>query len=365
MDRSVAYDFTLPLDGAIRVRDYRQTLVLRSQTTLDGLQRISNLQFFPHVLSHIDLTPRINWEKCKLLNLLPDPWHGRVWDPAICQPLQANRALSCTIVCLSEYANAMRRACTQNWPVRGSPRHPFDRWKRNFDWTGLLKDLCITEERLRSTNIRRGDIVLFATGWREFAPPDGNLRHADWYPWHPYLMNPYLDERAVLYLLSEEKGIAATGLGCDHGTLDCPLRYVSYAKDAPLGLSSSPSEDWSSLLTEESICPASTLVGSNRFWATHIHVLRTPKKLLVEQLRIPSEVLQNISPGTNQLSETPLERIVAAKQIMGRVEAKTSTKIAGFPTVKGLLLLLPYQCSRPSDAVLTAAIFTPEEDSDA
>ena len=192
MEQAIGYDLTMPLDGVIRVRDRGPTLVLRSQVTLDGLQRISELQLFPHSLTHMDLLFRINWRQNELLDLLPD--HVRATaESAVSLPAPANQVMKCTIVSLKAKAAIMRDACERTWASK-RPRHPSEHWPPDV-FRFLLQELRVTAEDLAATSISKSSFIIFYTGWREFAPNDGDLTYVGWYPWHPYIMNPYLVSR--------------------------------------------------------------------------------------------------------------------------------------------------------------------------
>ena len=107
MKTLAGHDLTMPLDGAVTLRHYQPTLVLRSQTTLDGLQRISDLRMFPHTSTHIDLLSRIDWNSLELGHLLEDGIHQCPNHPKHNEPLLHNRAFPCTVVSLDSFAASM------------------------------------------------------------------------------------------------------------------------------------------------------------------------------------------------------------------------------------------------------------------
>jgi len=328
-----AYDFTLPLDGSIRVRDYQQTMVLQNRTTIDDLQRISDLQFYPHLLTHIDLLPRIPWREWEISNLLPDYVQNEPNNPENNTFLFENKVVPCTIVLLDKPRKLMRNACRETWENTLRPRHPFEKWPEEV-FINILENLSISRSHLEASNIPRNNFICFYTGWREFAPRDGDLTHPVWYPWHPYLMNPYLDEDAVQYLLSEDKGLNCLGIGCDIGALDSPLRYIAYSKSKTQDDLMLVNKFFGDCLNRQELCPSSSLPKVACF--SPVHILTLSKcRLLIEQLHIPLQLFnQFVNDSQNENA---------------------------FPTLHGKLVILPFKCYQRVDATLVSVIFTLDE----
>jgi hypothetical protein len=133
-------------------------------------------------------------------------------------------------------------------------------------------------------------------------------------------MNPYMAEAAVNHLFSPAVGIA--GIGCDVGTLDCPLRHsLNDAAAAAI------TYDFEKLRDDPTFCPGIRLKGSDRFWAVHRATLARLKPL-VEQLYIPPQLHRHLTQTTE-----------------------------GFPYLQGTIVLLPHRNRQSRDAVLVSALF--------
>ena len=325
-----AFNLTMPLDGAVRVKGYRPTMVLRNQTTLDGLQRVSSIQLSPHSLTHLDLVNRVNWDAPELKERRPAWLETSPAKTEVIAPVGKAMVFPCTVVSLMGLYEHMSTACREVWPnTAGLPSHFRQYWPK-AKYLSLMHDLRIDKDRLRHSAVAPRGILVFQTGWRQFSPGDGDITHPDWYPWHPYVMNPYMDEDTVNFLFDDLSGPRLEGLGCDIGTLDSPLRHFA------LGNSNNPEDRFPHLpdaLASKSLCVSHMLTGAARFEPVHIGVLGR-RKILLEQLRLPIE--------------------------LHRHHAWHSAAPGSYATIKGSVLIHPVSCSRDTDALLVSAIFIPE-----
>lgn len=331
MENVTAIDFTKPMDAGVLVRDYRPTLIMKKSTTLDGLQRISDIQMFPHSQTHIDLPNRLDsphppFEDSTSFNL-------KDYSPC---------TYPCTIISLHQYANSMRDACAKQvqW-LGGKPQSPYNFWENERLFRDLLSKLKITSDDLRKLDIPKGHFVLFYTGWNEFAPSDCDLTHPYWYPWHPYLMSPYLNEGAVQYLVDEVNGLDCSGIGVDIGSMESPLRNI-VERDARPPITVAPEIDWDIVIKEARVSENREQQKKDQFYVVHTQVLKR-KKILLENVHIPA--------------------FTVAKR-KSRNENGQYNPSHPFPVCRGegVLALTPFFCTHPlSDFLLTAVTFVQKE----
>ncbi|MFP4057327.1 MAG: cyclase family protein [Candidatus Brocadiia bacterium] len=187
------------------------TVVEMERWTPTAMQRISNVRFSPHALTHVDLPDSVGLVypgKSKRRVAGTTRW---AWWEAVVVNVRAKRA-------------AVERLFSGfPWPVsfRDLPRIVellADEARR--------KELC---ERLRisapdlarvakKTGGFEKKLVIIDTGWDYFVPRVTDLRHPYWAGLHPYLLFPYLDGEAVEFLL--ESG--AVGVATDSTNLEAP-----------------------------------------------------------------------------------------------------------------------------------------------
>jgi kynurenine formamidase len=168
--------------------------------------------------------------------------------------------------------------------------------------------------------------VVFRTGWRRFAPSDGDLRDPSLVPWHPYLMHPYLSSEAADFLVSSMH-LRAIGSDHVHG-LDSPLRYVFHGTTSPDLSHCRP--DVVQALREDAES-GKALPDWRIYW--HLHTTALGRGLqLLENLYLPLEVL-----------------------CPTRVEHSTG----GVPFRRGRLLVISFSFGGRPDVELVSAFFAP------
>ena len=90
-----------------------------------------------------------------------------------------------------------------------------------------MLDLEIAVSDTNVSDVRKGDFVLFHTGFDEFWYPGAER---PFYRWEPYFVHPYPSRELIQALLKKE----VSGIGIDAGTLEPPFIYQKEGKDLML-----------------------------------------------------------------------------------------------------------------------------------
>jgi hypothetical protein len=332
-----AYNMTIPLDGFIRIYGHDTTTLLRDVVTIDGLQTMSSISISPHACSHTDtpgLLPIIlgdEWEK--KVRLVDNDFDKKVIDE---KHFSVSTSFPCVIVDVSNYSQVLKDAADKE-----GIEFPLN--LRNYCWSKvkleeILDKLRISVEQVEWLKEFKEYFIIFFTGWGQFTPKIGDLHDSWWIPWHPYL-----DYLASDYILSsKDGGPNAKGIGCDVHGFDVPIRHL-YGKDPKKFL---PEVKLAVNYLEESM---QTVIGAkakvkftNELIYFPLHILALSKvgedkKLLVERLRIPTEIFLN--PNVKCYKGKPYE----------------------MEYLKGRVVFLPLNFNRAKDVTLLFAFFVAEE----
>ena len=317
-----AYDLTMPMDAAIRTYGNELTILSQSVVTVDDLQTMSSLELSPHANTHIDLPGNLTLHLDKEVDISENTGF-----------FHSIFSGNCIIVDISSYyADVIYRALDEvGLDISSIPT--------TYCWNpgqirDILEELRISVEQISWLEEFRDCVIVFYTGWRQFAPKDGDLHAFSWVPWHPYLLHPYLDHDSVRYLIGtgeddeDNSGPKARGIGCDVYGLDSPLRYLF-----PLHVTEGSLCEQVKKLRQ---CPPENsrfLTGDEAFWPLHIEAMcRKRKTLLIEQLYIPKELL--LGAGIERSEYWSYRR--------------------------GRIAILPFRFSYSKDATIALALFTTE-----
>jgi hypothetical protein len=281
------YNLTRPLDGAVRTWGNEATYLRQDGQTADRLQTVSSLEISLSTTTHMDLPGAMS------------EWLGDPTWSEINEESWSVRSFDCLLVDVSKYAQIVRNAL-QNAGVKKLPEQVEPWWNSTDTIAEIINHLRITRRDVEWMRGFPGYFFAFYTGWRQFAPKDGDLSNPRWYPWHPYFLHPYLDYGAIHFLLLDKEGPLSPGIGCDIYGVETPIRFLHVAKQRELwDQTKYGSSDIEALRQKRDLIPSS-LDGNRGYWPLHITALEN-HRLLIEQLQMPIDVF--VSPETIDIGQ--------------------------------------------------------------
>lgn len=283
-NRHRTYKLDRGFENACAIKGYEKTEVLTSDVTFDGLQQMSVLRLSPHLLTHMDMLGRIDWNDDDVRKVYSVSEQAKVNLQKVATVPQV---YPCVIITLPTYVKTMTEVCAKRkWPKRLDVTGRLVDWEAD-EYYDVVEKLRISGDFLKQLNLPQNHFVLFHTDWQQFAPASNMIPEQVKYPFHPYLMRPFLDAAAARHLI----GLNVKGVGSDTGGLDCVLRYCEM--DAWQNGTRPPGKpDW---LSDERKRPDDLVetvsVGKRyRYDATHLEFLSRGLPL-IENLVFPGDIL--------------------------------------------------------------------------
>lgn len=242
-----AFDLTIPFDASVEIKNIKKFTFRSEKLELRG-RTSTSFQCNIHSLTHFDLPDTYlpsAWKRAEKYDInRKTETLDRFLKPLICDVLfidisHKKEGLKNLLLESKENFSEIGTSLYEKINEIFSEEHDYfrplefiDECITTEDYIKLISDLCICKKEIENPineflvkNPNKEIFIIFYTGWSEFIPKtSSDLNHPIFEAWHPYLLNPFLDNTCTDFLVYNKNII---GIGVDTLNLECPLKFVN------------------------------------------------------------------------------------------------------------------------------------------